>query len=418
MNKKILTCFAVALMGLFVLSGCNTDPIIATVNGADIHNSEFREIFDSYATYYGIDDATSEENADAVAYLRDMILDRLIDEKVQLIKARELGLDQLTDEMKVEIQTELDATMDNLNAYAQSQALSEEPTLAGDALTARTEELVSNYLEEAGYTLDRLEEEYTNQYIMNRLYDETTSDITVSEEDVRSTYDTRVAQVAAIYDQDPTAFELDFYNAVTLYTIPAGYRHVKHILIALPSETIEQISVLREAGEDDAADAVRDVALESIQEEAGTVLSLLDPDGENFDEIMDLYSDDGDSTTLPNGYAVCKDGQFIDEFTDACFAIRKPQTLSGLVVSDNGYHIIFYIETLEAGDVPYEDLHDAIETELLSTAREDAYAQLCADWRSDMTVTLHVESIQYASPAAATPTLDLSVDEATPSPAS
>ncbi len=420
MHKKLLAFCLCMLMSAFALAGCTTDPVIATVGDVNIYNSEFRELFDSYAIYYGIDDATSEANADAVAYLRDLILDRLIEQNVQLIKAKELSLDQLTDEMTAEIQAEVDSAMDGLYEYFQSEALTNDPTLTGDSLAANVQESMDAYLAEVGYSEQRLLDEYTDQYIMNSLYDYTTEDITVPEEQVRSTYDTRVEQTREIYAEDPTAFESDFYSSVTLYTIPKGYRHVKHILIALSSETINQIATLRTAGEDAAADTVRDVALKDIHEEAEAVLSLLDPLGANFDQIMDIYSDDGDSTELPNGYAVCRDGQFAEQFVDACFAFKKTQTLSGLIAGDYGYHIILYIEPLQAGDVPYEELKADVEAELVSVAREDAFTQQCADWRNEMAVALYIDKIVYATPEVTT-TLDadLTLDEnsATPTPA-
>ena len=79
------------------------------------------------------------------------------------------------------------------------------------------------------------------------------------------------------------------------------------------------------------------------------------------------------------------------------FALKKAGTLSGLIPSDYGYHIVYYVEDLKEGVTPLADVQEALRSELLETARSDAYNDLVEQWREAATVETMVDQIRYDS---------------------
>ena len=84
------------------------------------------------------------------------------------------------------------------------------------------------------------------------------------------------------------------------------------------------------------------------EEENGQILEKMNEildrirDGEDFDELMNEYSEDTGLATNPNGYTFMP-GEMIDEFYDATAALEVGE-VSGIVPSSYGFHIIKRIE--------------------------------------------------------------------------
>lgn len=393
---------------LLSVHGCTSDPIVATIGSAKILNSEFNYYFNYYAAYYGVDDPTSQEDAETVTYLRDYVLNALIKREILYQKAMAMGLDSLSDEMKAEIDKEVADSMAGILGDFIEQAQTSNPELSGNALEAKAKALMTDYMKRIGSSEAKLRVDSTRDYIINRLVDESTKDVTLSEQTLRDTYESRVEELKDIYADDAAIFEQDFFEGITLYYIPAGYRRVKHILIGLPEETIMRIIDLRHSGDAAAADKLRNDALADILSRAQEVHKQILPDASNFDTLMQTVSDDTASLSIPSGYAVCKAGQFTKEFIDASFAIKKPLTFSGLIPGDYGYHIVLYIETLKEGPVPFESVRVELETELLAMERDGAFAELAEGWieQAESTITRYTDRIVYIKPKstpAATP---------------
>ncbi|MDO5139550.1 MAG: peptidylprolyl isomerase [Oscillospiraceae bacterium] len=64
--------------------------------------------------------------------------------------------------------------------------------------------------------------------------------------------------------------------------------------------------------------------------------------GEDFDELMNEYSEDTGLATNPNGYTFMP-GEMVDEFYDATASLKVGE-VSGIVPSSYGYHIIKRID--------------------------------------------------------------------------
>ena len=224
-----------------------------------------------------------------------------------------------------------------------------------------------------------------------KLYDEVTKDITVTEEQIESRFATLVSEAKTEYDEDKSAFVTDYQSGNTIYYTPEGMFFVKHILIGLTEEQQQEIKDLR-ADEDETvaatADAKRDEYLLTIREEAEAVLARVDA-GEDFDALIEEYGDDPGMSAYPDGYLTyVGDTSFVDEFAAACEALTEDGMTSGLVGSDFGYHIIRRVSTLPAGEATLADVHDALQESMLQEAKDTAYSDQIAAWVEEANVTI------------------------------
>ena len=76
---------------------------------------------------------------------------------------------------------------------------------------------------------------------------------------------------------------------------------------------------------------------EEAKKEAQSILDRMNA-GEDFDTLMNQYSEDTGLSNNPNGYTFTE-GQMVDEFYNAAKALQEGE-VSGLVKSSYGYHII------------------------------------------------------------------------------
>lgn len=94
---------------------------------------------------------------------------------------------------------------------------------------------------------------------------------------------------------------------------------------------------------------------------------------DSFAELAETYSDDTGSNTNGGLYEAVKEGQMVTNFNDWCFdASRKPGD-TGIVESDYGYHIIYFV-----GD-DAEEWHVNIKDTLTSNKLNDYMSNLTAD---------------------------------------
>ena len=113
MGKKIFATVLAAVM-LFSITGCHMvftneeldkEQVIAVVNGTEIKKETFLKDYQSYRTLYGITDANenSAANKEAVEKLKKQVFEELVSYEVIYQKAVELGVAELSDEQKQEL---------------------------------------------------------------------------------------------------------------------------------------------------------------------------------------------------------------------------------------------------------------------------------------------------------------------------
>ncbi len=92
--------------------------------------------------------------------------------------------------------------------------------------------------------------------------------------------------------------------------------------------------------------------------------------GEDFDTLMNKYSEDPGLESYPDGYDF-ENGEMVSEFYNACKAL-EPGEVSDLVKSDYGYHIVMRMET----DYETFSKHDTYEDTIISNRISDKLVSL------------------------------------------
>lgn len=476
--------------------------VVAKVNDTEITKSEwlaYREYManyysDYYANYLGINMPVTDE---VLASYSESALENLIQNNVLQDKIAELGYDQLSDEEMAEIEEGVDSTLefyrllirmqnysdietveeeyDRLYAEAlaaqqeaaAAEATPSEPTadeatpsepvaeeepeieidpslLVATVTNAELEAMIDEDLAAFGYSRENLisSETVTRQNAKLREY--AVKDVTVSDEEIKAEFDSRVASQQTSYDATPTLYASAVNNGSDVYYVPAGYRGVKNLLVSISDEAKTQISELTStlttaqntitsvqsqlealtaedtSSYDEESLAAYNAQIEALNEQAQqaetTVTetqTALDeateaafaeilPEveealakaqaGEDFDALIAQYGDDPGMLSEPaatQGYLIC-DGLtlYVQEFQDAAMALASVGDVSAEPVRTSyGYHILKYEMDIEPGAVEFSDeIAEDISSELLETAQDAAYEAAVTTWVSEADV--------------------------------
>ena len=198
----------------------------AEVNAAT--NDVLYELYDNYYNMYGQRiDITDPE---IVASARSTAVTRLKQDMVIRAKAKELGLDQLTEEETAKAKETAQSNMEFAKTYVQTYMVSSE--LEGEELEKATQEA----LDSLGVSLEKYEKAAADQIVDDKVREYVVKDVTVPDEDVKADYDAKVAADQEKYAEDASAWTNSDRTGTTLYYAPAGIRRVKQILLKYKDE--------------------------------------------------------------------------------------------------------------------------------------------------------------------------------------
>jgi foldase protein PrsA len=142
---------------------------VAKVSGEEIKKEEFLKMFNIFKTQYEQQFGTEvwEQELEGRKFgdvAREKLLDMLIDEKLQLNKAAELGI-TVTD-------GELNSEIENAKKYFD------------------TEEKFNEFLKEQGIDLEYFKDSVKKELIISKLNDKLTEKVAVTDEEIKAYYDT------------------------------------------------------------------------------------------------------------------------------------------------------------------------------------------------------------------------------------
>ncbi|MDO4351038.1 MAG: hypothetical protein Q4C35_10470, partial [Eubacteriales bacterium] len=258
------------------------DAVLATVNGEDVTWGQIKSIYASYEAQYGsYYDMTQESN---VQLFRAVALENKLTEALMMQKAKEFGIDQLTEEETAAAESDADsdweAAMSNYISYFHSD-LTEESS-DEDKAAARAE--AENYYTELGYTAQSLREDYKRYTVLDKLKDMMVQDATVTDQEIEDAYQAQLAADKELYENDLAAYvEYSAYvEQMAMYAAmygsesgleapwykPAGFRAVKHILLPVEETLMDAYTDLQARYEEQQADA-EEAAAETTAEPAG-----------------------------------------------------------------------------------------------------------------------------------------------------
>ena len=195
----------------------------AEVNAAVNSNLEYMASY--YSNYYGYTIDTTD--SDVIASVRTSTIESLQEQAVKDKKVEELGL-ALTDEEIAECEEEIASYQEMLLAWG--------ITTPTDVTTA--DELVYYYF---GVNSDSLKEDKLEEKLKSAV----TADVTVTEEDLQSTLDSKVEDDKSTFETTLSTYGTRVNNGTTVYYRPAGYRMVRNLLIKYEEADSDLITAIQ-----------------------------------------------------------------------------------------------------------------------------------------------------------------------------
>jgi peptidyl-prolyl cis-trans isomerase C len=211
----------------------------------------------------------------------------------------------------------------------------------------QTEEQYSQALEQNGTSEEELREDIERSLVVQQTVQAVTSDLgEVSEEDVET-----------FYTENPQFFESGEQVAA------------RHILISI--EGLESEQEMAEAKE--RAEAIRQELI----------------DGADFATLAQERSE-GPSGPRGGDLGTFGRGQMVGPFDEAAFALEEG-TISEVVETQFGYHVIQVTEKIDAGSVPIEDVSEDIRQYLQQERQATALEAHVAGLRENADITVQEE---------------------------
>ena len=411
MKKKAL--LAVLLVMTLLLSSCSlivkdkevdAKTVILKMGDKEITKAEVQEatqnelanLYQTYAMYYGTQlDIT---DPDVIASAQSTAVTSLKQDMVLRAKAAELGLDQLTEEETAHAKEDAESGLEYAKSYIQGYYLTDEQkALEGEEL----EKAIQEQLDLLGVTLEDYEKNAVDEIVDQKLRDYAVQDVTVSDEDVKADYDSKVAADEEKYKENAASWTTASNNGTTtLYYTPAGIRRVKQILIKFKEDdqtaiddangkitdansritaannkisAAQEIIDNEEIAEEDKTQsredltaanteletanadleaaqaelkAATDTAFANLDADADAVLEALKENPDSWDQLLEEKNEDpgmkAGAANAEKGYAVCEGMTSFDSaFVDAAMALESVGDVSGKIRGETyGYYII------------------------------------------------------------------------------
>jgi flagellar biosynthesis/type III secretory pathway protein FliH len=385
-------------------------------------------------SYYGMNYDPTDATVRAQAL--DDVINGMVKELVKANEAKKLGFDTFTAEEEKTINETAQKNLDSDKESVKAQYFAD-TKLEGEALDTAIQEKMTAL----GATLDKYVEQAKLTETEKKLKDSVISGITVTDDEIKSDYDTRVADAKKNYESNLSAYGSSVNSNADVYYTPAGYRYVKHILRKFPDDIktsltnlqtqiddrTTQISTIDSSiaalGDSVAQDAPKRTSLNdkktALEKEKADIQAQYDKaledayaklkptvdeilgkiaTGEDFDALMGTYGEDPGMQTSPQkekGYAVCEGFTTFDPaFTAAAMALKKVGDVSPAVSGQSGIHIIKYVSDITEGAVPLETVKDKISSELLTSKQDNAYTAKVDEWVAQSDVKVFKENMK------------------------
>lgn len=344
----------IAIMNFMRGGTAGSDTVLATIGKEKVYLVDAQSYLDQYISYGVVD----PNDLDSIKSIKEDIIKGMVEFKVLVHMAKDLGMDKLTEEEAEELKTNVDDTYQQIYDSFKEQITQEQGELSDMQMKIEVEKLIK----ENRASKKLIETYYLEELLVNKVQDEVLKNQEVSDEDVQRTYDEQLITQKEQLEQDP-----EYYQGI-LYP-PAGGVRVKHILIPFDGNASQEIQSLRYSDneEDQAkADEMRGEALAIIQLEADAILEMVKR-GDDFDTLIAEHGQDPgmlSGSDYQAGYLIDPNyRQMVDEFHDASLLLAKEGDVTGLVASDFGYHIIKRYPDLASFELVKDKMREIAEQE-------------------------------------------------------
>lgn len=326
MNSKKL--FATVALSAMLLSGCaftqSRDTIIK-VNDKNITQGQFDEIFNKAASNSMFSQMGIDVKKDKNGFLYLMIKDKVVNELI--------------------VKSLIDQEMEKKHIKVTKEDTDKELKTIIDKIGSKEkfeEVLKQNGISPAQFKKD-LKEEVKMKKLVNTL-----SKVSVSDADAKK-----------------------FYNEnLSKFKYPDKVR-ASHILISANPEEIKQKLLSNPANKKLSPDELKakvDKEIALKKEKAEKILAEVKKDPASFAKVAKESSDDTSSAKKGGDLGFFGQQEMVEPFSKAAFSM-KPNTISGLVQSPYGYHIILVVDRKKAGQEPFEKVKSEVISYMESQAQ-------------------------------------------------
>lgn len=319
---KTKQLFATLALSTVLLTGCTflKNDVILKVNGESITQAQYDKAFDkamnaSMFSKMGID-VKKDKNGFLYLMIKDKVVNELI---VRALMDQELAKRHV-EVTKDDIEKEYKTILDKVGSKSRFDEL-----------------LKQNNISQSQFKKDLSEEVKIKKLIG------TISTVKVSEADAKK-----------FYSQNLSKFKF-----------PDKVR-ASHILISANPEEIKQKILSDPASKKMSKEEIQakvDSELAVKREKAEKILAEVKKNPKDFEKIAKENSDDTASAKQGGDLGFFSRQEMVEPFAKAAFA-QKPNTISDIVQSPYGYHIILVKDRMSAGQQPYSKVKDEIITYL------------------------------------------------------
>lgn len=456
MNKKIIVVLSLVIVAMISLSSCDLivkDPevdkktVIVELGDENITKEEINNTIEQIKFYYQNQYGNSVDlnSPEYKENIQNSAINSLIAEKVIDKKIKELGFDILSDEEQDIIKKECEKNYQNYldgikNVYfADSELKGEE---LNKAIKAKADELGYNGIENSVEIKSKSKK-------LENLKNDLIKDVTVSDEEIKSDYDSKVTQSRVNVENKPELYSNYVLNGNAVYYAPAGYRNIKQILVKFTDEDMKninslkseikekenQISTVKKSIEEETnnskedqdkkendtnrvdalnsslkqyesdlaelnnkLDESKDKAYKNIQNKVDKVLAALSNDASKFDKVFEENNEDPRMNQEPfktNGYPMSASSTIYESsIKDAAMNLKNVGDVSDIVKGDLGYYILKYQSDVKEGPVDFDSVKDSIKKSILEQKQNDAYNNQIQKWIEESNAKIHTDRMK------------------------
>jgi len=324
-GKKLFATIAISTM---LLTGCTfgqPKDVIVKVNGTNVTQTQFNEMFDKAASNSMFSQMGIDVKKDKNGFLYLMIKDRVVNELIVKALIDQEVAKRGIKVTKADTEKELKAIIDKLGS----------------------KEKFNEVLKQNGISSAQFKKDMVEEVKMKKLV-ESLSKVQISE-----------AEAKKFYKENLNKFKY-----------PDKVR-ASHILISANQEEIKQKITSDPANKklDPAAIKAKvDAELAVKLEKAQKILAEVKKDPASFAKVAKENSDDTTSAKQGGDLGFFAKQEMVEPFANAAFAM-KPNTISEIVKSPYGYHIILVTDRMKSGQEPFEKVKGEVTTYLESQAQ-------------------------------------------------
>ncbi len=331
MSKFKLFATTFAASATLLLCGCVSHNAVVTVNGEAITKAQYDKAFDAIANNSMFAQMGIDVKKDPNSFMHLMIKDRVINELI--------------------IKELLDQEIEKKHIKVSKEDLDKQVKIIIDKVGSK--EKFNQLLKENGISPAQFKKDLTDEVKIQKLVD-TIATVSVSDK-----------QAEKFYKENSDKFKT-----------PDQVR-ASHILVSSNEEEIKAKILAKDENKKMTEAEIKAEVTKQMTEnkaKAEKILAEVKKDPKSFAKVAKAESDDTQSARQGGDLGFFGKEEMVEPFSKAAFSL-KPNTLSEIVQTPYGYHIIYVTDRKKAGVEPFNNVKDEIKDFLTNQGKIEALQQ-------------------------------------------